>query len=265
MKIPIFSLHAYKIAYLCDMIRSCTKLDSVQIEDSNEKFLNRKCKHTHCSKYSCWNKNSSDYICDGEYCEYDDFISTDLKIIYNVRENDKKNICDEIEYILNDEKIFDDDYDTDSDMDENFELYSDYGKNKIIHTNMHGVNYYKYHQNKIFERICPKHTIRTYLRTFLDFDKCQNELISNRPIIISSDYKYPNDDHRGIDHCKLKLDFHQTYKLNSPVYYKDLVEAMYRVRSFKFSDKNYELYMRTYIIKDKIDILHIRINYDYGS
>ena len=72
-----------------------------------------------------------------------------------------------------------------------------------------------------------------------------------------------NGDHRGSNHCKINLKYHETFSLEGPVKLVDFCSAMYRIKSHKW-DKWYELFTgaRT---KVENDILFILVSFDHGS
>ncbi len=75
-----------------------------------------------------------------------------------------------------------------------------------------------------------------------------------------------NDDHRGSDHCKLDLEFHDCYDLKSNTW-KDFIDAYYRIKSHKF-DSWYELfcYFRRKIQhSDRMTQLTYNFEFDHGS
>jgi hypothetical protein len=59
----------------------------------------------------------------------------------------------------------------------------------------------------------------------------------------------------------LKLDCHEEWKLEAPVKYKDLVDDIYRVRSFKLKNEN-ELYCGSFVAEEEHDVLKIELIYE---
>jgi len=72
-----------------------------------------------------------------------------------------------------------------------------------------------------------------------------------------------NEDHRGSDHTKIILDFHDHYILNSNCSLQQFADACYRVKSHKF-DYWYELYSDAQIM-EQTDTYYIDISFDHGS
>jgi hypothetical protein len=75
-----------------------------------------------------------------------------------------------------------------------------------------------------------------------------------------------NEDHRGADHTKLMLDFHRQIILkptDNKIYFKDFVDACFRIKSHKF-DPWYEMYCGVNCIK-KNNKINVSVRFDHGS
>ena len=72
-----------------------------------------------------------------------------------------------------------------------------------------------------------------------------------------------NSDHRGADHCKIKLEVHTTYYLSCPITLEDLFNALFRMKSHKW-DTTYERFSgcnaRTFH-----GVLRIDLEFSYGQ
>ena len=73
-----------------------------------------------------------------------------------------------------------------------------------------------------------------------------------------------NRDHRGSDHCKVKLAFYDTYVVKCPTNLLHFMETCYRVKSHKW-DKWYELYCGANVEKVPENCLKVDIIFDHGS
>jgi hypothetical protein len=240
MKINIYSLHAYKISYLCDFIRKMTRLSSVKCDDFDENFSVKNCD------------------CGDDGCVYDDYIETSGKIHYNIESVVYSE--DDVEFLLDEDKFFDSNIIDDEDIDYNAR-FDDLLHNekirpdKIIYKSKDGYIFYKNFKNGLFERLYPKSIIRKWLANFKNYEDSKDIIVSQRPIIIAR-----TGNIQGLDHCKFKLDCHEEWKLEAPVKYKDLVDAIYRVRSFKLKNKN-ELYRGSFVAEEEHDVLKIELIY----
>jgi hypothetical protein len=74
-----------------------------------------------------------------------------------------------------------------------------------------------------------------------------------------------NDDHRGSDHCAIKLDFWDSYEINGPVItVYDLLVALYKVKSHKW-DIWYEMFSNVDSHSLENGHLTIEVSFDHGS
>lgn len=201
-----------------------------------------------------------DIICDLDMDICDDNIndiipipvpqSTYYAIVYNHDEYDPTNSDDlipvsaQIDYVLTycfynyDPTDYDEDY-TEFD-EEDYHDFSDYIK-----------DYNEYH--------------RTYIELINNIEciEMPNIILKNVDFILLTNKDGYNEDHRGSDHCKVKLDFHKTYKVKCPINLEDFFKALYRMKSHKW-DSWYELYIDS-IITLNHNTLCIDLHFDHGS
>ena len=107
----------------------------------------------------------------------------------------------------------------------------------------------------------------------IEFINMANSTIENLHNIQLIGYKHINlhningfnDDHRGSNHCKVKLKFFDDYLISTPLTAHELALAYYRVKSHKW-DNNYELYCDCEnIADDYTDTLNVYLHFDHGS
>lgn len=132
------------------------------------------------------------------------------------------------------------------------------------------------------EKICPKGKIHYQLRMFepggdgIEYTEnilktlpklnLETKLKSLKRIILHNTNREPYDeDHRGTDHIKVKMDWNRDWMVSSKSKFtvRDLVEAIYRIKSRKW-DTWSELFTDVKIKKSK-NILFLNITFDYGS
>ena len=73
-----------------------------------------------------------------------------------------------------------------------------------------------------------------------------------------------NDDERGSDHLKIKLDFHSEYVLNKNFTLYDLAIACYKIKSHKF-DNWYEIFLKCSKVNLIKDELVLNLDFEHGS
>lgn len=93
-----------------------------------------------------------------------------------------------------------------------------------------------------------------------DLIKLKDQLVCKGKINVSAD-SY-NEDHRGSDHCLIKLPWQPSKILNSPTL-KDLGDAFYLLRSHKW-DNNYEMYCGSNLSNQK-GVTRLNLEFDHGS
>ncbi len=118
--------------------------------------------------------------------------------------------------------------------------------------------YYEDEDNENYMKF-KSNAVTNYLKKFDNIDT--NKLFFNGILKINNTSGF-NDDHRGSDHCELKLPFVDNIVLEDPTLY-DFVSALYKLKSHKF-DKWYELYTNCKVTE--IDNgYRIDLEFDHGS
>lgn len=122
-------------------------------------------------------------------------------------------------------------------------------------------------------------TVFKKLLSVYNEDKLQDLTIKTDTDCILWNRSGVNDDHRGSDHCKIKLDYHEQFEIKFPVTFNKLIDACYRIKSHK-EDKWYELFSSVSKIQiipkqerflwnikpeDRRDALYLNVSFDHGS
>lgn len=107
-------------------------------------------------------------------------------------------------------------------------------------------------------KIMSKPAALGYMKNFL---ATKNDVFIKGNVTIQGDYT-GHEDHRGSDHCLIMLPSSSCINLKNPSLDK-FIEALYEVKCRKF-DKQYELYMKSKVTKDKSGLV-ITIDLDIGS
>lgn len=115
------------------------------------------------------------------------------------------------------------------------------------------------HKREIYDK---DYVIREFIKILTNAENLLDLKICHEDVILTN-RSGENNDHRGSDHCLLKLPFSPEVHLKAPTL-RQFIDALYLIKSHKF-DKWYELFIDSDWDMGETDKIVVSIKFDHGS